>query len=409
MGHIQDLWFKRGTDPDTGRSTRTKTRVHGKGKRYRVRYIDPNGDERSKCFPDRQKKQAENFLLEVERDLRSGTYLDLAAGQVLFSSYAESWLASQTFQESTREVVAFRLRKHIVPHLGPHTLAALAPTHIRTWDREMQKLGLAPSYRQVMFTHIRTVLNAAVDDEKIRKNPCNAPSVKKPQIPVRKVKPWLAERVDAVHDALADRYRLTLRLGAGLGLRQGEAFGLAVGDVDVPGRAVHVQRQVKLVCGTLCFGTPKGGKTRHVPLPESVLQGLTRHTQTHPPLMVTLPWQRPGGDPVTAELLLYTPDRTAVCRNVFNRMTWKPALKRAGVTPATRADGFHALRHFYASTLLDAGESITALAEYLGHTDPGFTLRIYTHLLPTSHERTRQAVDSAFLDLRTGSDGTRTA
>ena len=42
-----------------------------------------------------------------------------------------------------------------------------------------------------------------------------------------------------------------------------------------------------------------------------------------------------------------------------------------------------ALRHFYASVLLDAGESIKALSVYLGHSDPGFTLRTYTHLLPT--------------------------
>jgi integrase len=56
----------------------------------------------------------------------------------------------------------------------------------------------------------------------------------------------------------------------------------------------------------------------------------------------------------------------------------------------------HALRHFYASTLLDAGESIKALANYLGHADPGFTLRTYTHLMPSSEERTRKAIDQAF-------------
>jgi hypothetical protein len=43
--------------------------------------------------------------------------------------------------------------------------------------------------------------------------------------------------------------------------------------------------------------------------------------------------------------------------------------------------------------LLDAGESIKALSECLGHSDPGFTLRTYTRLLPTSEQRTRQAVD----------------
>ncbi|MFF9333703.1 tyrosine-type recombinase/integrase [Streptomyces albogriseolus] len=57
----------------------------------------------------------------------------------------------------------------------------------------------------------------------------------------------------------------------------------------------------------------------------------------------------------------------------------------------------HALRHFYASVLLDAGESIRALSQYLGHSDPGFTLRTYTHLMPSSEGRTRKAVDSLYL------------
>ncbi len=56
----------------------------------------------------------------------------------------------------------------------------------------------------------------------------------------------------------------------------------------------------------------------------------------------------------------------------------------------------HALRHHYASVLLDAGESIKAVSEYLGHADAGFTLRTYTHLMPASDERTRHAVDEAF-------------
>ncbi|MGY5105330.1 tyrosine-type recombinase/integrase [Streptomyces sp. 900105245] len=48
----------------------------------------------------------------------------------------------------------------------------------------------------------------------------------------------------------------------------------------------------------------------------------------------------------------------------------------------------HALRHFYASVLLDVGGNIKALAEYLGHSDPGLTLRVYTHLMPSRKERT---------------------
>lgn len=53
----------------------------------------------------------------------------------------------------------------------------------------------------------------------------------------------------------------------------------------------------------------------------------------------------------------------------------------------------HALRHFYASVLIDAGESVRAVADYLGHADPGFTLRVYAHLLPSSEQRARAAID----------------
>jgi hypothetical protein len=59
-----------------------------------------------------------------------------------------------------------------------------------------------------------------------------------------------------------------------------------------------------------------------------------------------------------------------------------------------RDTGMHALRHYYASITLADGVNIKELAEYLGHGDPGFTLRLYTHMLPSSHEKARKAVDS---------------
>ncbi|MCF4122520.1 tyrosine-type recombinase/integrase [Antribacter sp. KLBMP9083] len=62
--------------------------------------------------------------------------------------------------------------------------------------------------------------------------------------------------------------------------------------------------------------------------------------------------------------------------------------------PLARENGCHMLRHVYASTLLHAGEPIKAVSAYLGHADAGFTLRTYTHLLPGSDDRTRNAVDA---------------
>jgi integrase len=99
---------------------------------------------------------------------------------------------------------------------------------------------------------------------------------------------------------------------------------------------------------------------------------------------------------VTVNLLMVDLDGAPFRRGGFRLGVWQPALKRAGITKPTRADGMHALRHLYASLLLDAGESVKALSGYLGHLNPGFTLRVYTHLLPTSHKRTRGAIDAFF-------------
>jgi integrase len=62
----------------------------------------------------------------------------------------------------------------------------------------------------------------------------------------------------------------------------------------------------------------------------------------------------------------------------------------------SRTNGMHALRHFYASALLDAGESIKAVAVWLGHANPAFTLRVYAHLMPESPGRARRALDALF-------------
>jgi integrase len=119
---------------------------------------------------------------------------------------------------------------------------------------------------------------------------------------------------------------------------------------------------------------------------------------------VTLPWRAPGGKPVTARLVLSSRERAPLNRNYINTYVWKPALKAVKVPP-TRENGFHALRHHFASVLLHNGVDIRALATYLGHSDPGFTLRTYTHLMPDSADRMRAAVDRVM----GGADGPFTA
>jgi integrase len=42
---------------------------------------------------------------------------------------------------------------------------------------------------------------------------------------------------------------------------------------------------------------------------------------------------------------------------------------------------------------------IREVAEYLGHTDPGFTLRIYAHLMPSAADRLSAAMDASLSSL----------
>jgi hypothetical protein len=73
-----------------------------------------------------------------------------------------------------------------------------------------------------------------------------------------------------------------------------------------------------------------------------------------------------------------------------------PAPERGQPYAKSRENGMHTLRRFSASVRLDAGENIKALAEYLGRSDPGLTLRVYAHPLPSSQELIRKAVDAVF-------------
>ncbi|MEO6470883.1 MAG: site-specific integrase [Aeromicrobium sp.] len=360
---------------------------------YRVRWRGPDGRERNKTF--KKKVEADRFCAVVSADLVRGQYVDPDAGKIPFETYARRWTEAQTFEETTREAVELRLRLHAFPLLGDRFLSDVKPSTIQGWLRTLA--GLAPTYQKVVFANVSTIFTAAVDDELIPKNPCKAPSVRRPRSDLKKLVPWTGNRVLAVRDELPERFSLVVLLGAGLGLRQGEIFGLSPDDVDFENGEVLVRRQVKLFAGNRqVFGLPKGRKTRRVPLPDAVAVAITAHMTARPPVEVTLPWTVRDGKPTTVSLILSSRERGALNRNYFNTYIWRPAIERAGV-PDRRENGCHALRHFYASTALHEGETIKAVSEYLGHADPGFTLRTYTHLMEGSAARTKKVIDTVFL------------
>ncbi|MFI6907344.1 tyrosine-type recombinase/integrase [Nonomuraea sp. NPDC050394] len=416
-GHVQDRWYKTTSSAD-GKPARVRTERYGTGMRYRARYVGPDGTEKSRSFPDRQKRRAETWLTEIEADMSRGQYVDPRAGRTTFKQYAEKWLDSLTTDLNTRSSVETQIRRHAIPYLGPRPLDSFQPSHIREWLAQLEPALPNSSYRRVIFGSVSAIFTAAIDDGVIAKNPCAVRSVTAPAPAKGRVQPWTAGQVFAVREALPNRYQAMADLGGGCGLRQGEIFGLPLDEVDFGTGWLHVAYQIKVIRGRLVFAPPKREKERDVPLPDRVAGALGEHVESFPPAEVTLPWRTPDG-PLLTKRLLFTRDQGGpVRRSDFNVYAWKPALVVAGIIPppngserhqAAREHGMHALRHFYASVLLDAGENIKALSQHLGHGDPGFTLRVYTHLMPSSEGRTRRAVDKVYEATDTQPDGPQTA
>lgn len=345
-------------------------------RRWQARYRDSDGRERSRTFA--RKVDAQRWLDQVTTDLMTGRYVDPRAGKVTLESFAWRWLDSQTFDPTTREGTERRLRLHILPTLGRIELRSLKPSMIQAWLKGRE--GAAPASVRIMLVNLSAILGAAVEDGLIPVNPSDSPSVSAPRIDKRRVVPWTVEVARTIVDSHPDEYRAAPVLGAGCGLRQGEILGLRVENVDFLRRVIHVTQQVKIIGGKPVLAPPKGRLERSVPMPDIVALELAEHMR------------RTG---ISQGQLFVWKDGGLIHRTYFNNRIWKPSLTKAGVSP-TRDNGMHALRHHYASVLLDGGVSIRALADYLGHSDPGFTLRVYAHLMPESEDRARAVVDAAF-------------
>jgi integrase len=299
-GHIHDRWYKTEQGPD-GRPVKVTTDRHGTGMRYRARYFTPDGKRKEKSFPDGQKRHAEQWLSTMQADAARGDFIDPNASRTSFQTFAETWLA------------------------------------IRDFVTQPEATGTSGAYARVIFSNVRAVLSAAVEDGCLRRNPCHSRTVTQPAMGARRVVPWAPRRVFAVRASMVERFRPMGDVGAGCGLRQGGILGLSVDDIDVDSGTPHVVRQLKLGLSKAVFAPPKGGKLRDMPLPDPVAEALQDHMERFPPVEITLPWMRANGQPVTRRLIFTGPNGGHIWRTSLDEDHWKPALAKAGVIPKARS------------------------------------------------------------------------
>jgi integrase len=417
-GYIEDRWYTKKPDPATGK--KRKTARYGQGKRWRVAGI-PGVRDRS----FEREASAKAWLKESATDSTRGTFYDPRDGALTLREYVEDhWWPTLRKPPSTKQSMKPRVFLHILRHVGHLPLNRIGHDEILWWQSQAEK-ALEVSTLATTWRHFSSIMQAAHKAKRIPANPFRDEDLKAPTVPKSKAKAWSTETAITVRAALPDRYSILLDLGLAAGLRQGEAFGFSPDDID--GDEISVVRQVVRINSRLGFAPPKGNKERTAPCPPQLARAVKEYGERFPAVQVTLPWVDPDRPnlawedrPLRTVRLLVTTIRTsgksggALNRTYFDDHIWKPSLAEAGVIPypeaeeagrrpgrgavhrkrwnMPREEGFHVTRHTFASIVLQAGETVTQLAAWLGHSDPAFTLRTYVHFMPKSGSKGLQAL-----------------
>jgi integrase len=214
------------------------------------------------------------------------------------------------------------------------------------------------------------MLNTAVDDGIIMRNPCRIPGGGVERSPERPVP--TGDEVWALADEIGKRWRTIVLTSAFAGLRWGEPMGLQRGDIDLDAATITVERQVVEVGREQIEGPPKteaGRRTIALPMV------LVPELRTHLAEFV---------DDEPAARVFVGPTGVTPRSSNFGKI-WRRTRSEVG-----RDDlHFHDLRHFANTLAASAGASTKELMARLGHSSPAAALR-YQH---ATSERDRAIAD----------------
>ena len=361
--------------------------------RWQARYPGPDGLDRPAPETFATKTDAEVWLTLKEAEILHGDWINPDDGKISLADYARTWIAERPgLRPKTVELYQYLLRRHLTPVLGPMAIADIQPGHVRRWrktlaDDQVSEVTLAKAYRL-----LKAVLNTAVDDAVIKRNPCRIKGAGQEKSPER---PTLTiAQVFALADAIDQRYHALVLLAMFSSLRWGELGALRRCDIDLEARTVRVTRQLAEVRGGgFAFGPPKSeAGTRVVPIPEVIIAVIQWHLTCF-------------AQPCAEGLVFTSPEGGPLRHTNFRRRVWLVALKTAGLGELH----FHDLRHSGNTLAASAGASLRELMDRMGH-DSERAAMIYLH---GSDARQHEIADSLSKlvrqELKRGSTGTNRA
>ncbi|MGV9668091.1 tyrosine-type recombinase/integrase [Nocardia niigatensis] len=368
---VEDRWYKTVTvtDPATGQKSRqkVKSKLHGKKnwKRWRARYVDPNGVEHAQSFDT--KIQAQQFLDgEVTTKLITGTWVDPDRSGVTFKTVAEKWFTTKQLRKP-KTVAGYRslLDTLVLPRWQSVPLRDIEFEDIQEWivnlstagSYRFQGRGLSASRVIQSYQVLDQVLRFAIKAKRLAINP--AEEVDLPRISLAE-KRYLTH-LQVLRLALAaGRFRPLVFTLAYTGIRFGEAAALRVADVDLANRRINVSMPATHVAGMgIVESDTKNHIRRAVPVPEFLAKELGAVFDDRDP--GALAFESRKGE--------YLP--LGEFRWAFDQAT--QAVGVTGMVP-------HGLRHTAASLAISAGANIKVVQRMLGHKTATLTLDLYGHL-----------------------------
>lgn len=373
--------------------------------RFQARYPGPDGVFRPAPDTFRTHTEAAQYLVEVEADMMRQEWIDPDAGKVTLREYAARWIAERGLEDRTVELYDGLLRNHIGPHFGTVMLADLTTSRVRTWRTALLNNGTGPTTVAKAYRLLRAVLNTAVEDEVIRRNPCRVKGAGQETAPERPVI-TLAE-VFAIAANIQPRYRALVLIAAFGQLRFGELVGLRRRHLTLPpfrkpsgpevaagadpGELIDdgvpllkVERIVsQLNSGEQRMKGPKSAAgVRTVALPAGILPELRHHVEV---------FAEAGLD----GRLFLGPKGATPTRGNFHRI-WKKALEGAEVSTTLH---LHDLRHTGGTMTARTGATLKEIMARLGQSSTRAAM-VYQHATSERDQEIAMALNLMIAEAR---------
>jgi integrase len=354
--------------------------------KFRVKWRTPDNRQNSKAF--RAKADADAFRRQIERELDEGLVITNADRTLTVGEYVTrdgGWLETRRWKASTRDSFESHWRCHLAPRWAATPMVSIRPSTVQGWINDLEAAGLAPTSVEALYRRVVAILNSAHRDGIISRQPVSRLALP-PRGNADRVHVPTPQEVQAIADAMGERYRTLVWTCAILGLRPAEAIGLTIERVDFLNRTVTIDRQLV----TPARGQPHftGLKTqrnpsRELPAPPRLIEELASHIARFEPMKLEAPAQHGG----TGRLIFTNNEGRPIRRSGFGYV-WNQAASQIELRPELR--GWHSLRHFAITSLIASGTNPDFVRQFAGHSRLSETLDTYNGFWPQDEDHTRQ-------------------